>query len=111
LHYQVEGRRGGNCQQLGVPVQSQWQACPLAKPCFATSPAVTAELAFAEYAGYPEVTPLPTPLNPINPLIVAIAPATPDYAPSDYAANKVIPIGTAMRPALLLAASTPSINQ
>lgn len=29
-YYQSEGRRGGMCQQLGAPVQSQWKACPLA---------------------------------------------------------------------------------
>lgn len=28
--YQSEGRRGGNCQQLGVPVQGNWSVCPLA---------------------------------------------------------------------------------
>jgi hypothetical protein len=28
--YQPEGRRGGNCQQLGVPVQAHWKACNLA---------------------------------------------------------------------------------
>jgi hypothetical protein len=29
-YYQSEGRRGGMCQQLGVPVQSHWKACSLA---------------------------------------------------------------------------------
>jgi|GEM_PF-1186614 len=37
LHYQVEGRRGGTCTQLGVPVQACWQACPLAAPFFASA--------------------------------------------------------------------------
>lgn len=37
LHYQVEGRRGGTCEQLGVPVQAQWRACPLAAPLFTTN--------------------------------------------------------------------------
>lgn len=112
LHYQVEGRRGGSCQQLGVPVQSQWRACPLATPFFAAASAVTAELALAEYAGHSKVTPLPTPINPVSPMIVAIAPtATPDYAPADYAGNKVIPIGTSMRPALLPSTASPSIAQ
>ncbi|MGL5058645.1 MAG: hypothetical protein ACRC62_01590 [Microcoleus sp.] len=36
-HYTPEGRRGGLCQQLGVPVQSQWSACSLAAPPFAPS--------------------------------------------------------------------------
>jgi hypothetical protein len=28
-YYQSEGRRGGTCQQLGVPVQPHWKACHL----------------------------------------------------------------------------------
>ena len=35
-YYQTEGRRGGNCQQLGVPVQAQWRACTLASHPFST---------------------------------------------------------------------------
>ncbi|MEC4984506.1 MAG: hypothetical protein SAJ37_05695 [Oscillatoria sp. PMC 1068.18] len=33
-YYQLEGRRGGMCQQLGVPVQAKWKACSLAAPPF-----------------------------------------------------------------------------
>lgn len=33
-YYQVEGRRGGHCQQLGVPVQAAWKPCPLVAPIF-----------------------------------------------------------------------------
>ena len=33
-HYTPEGRRGGLCQQLSVPVQSGWAACTLALPPF-----------------------------------------------------------------------------
>ena len=33
-HYQPEGRRGGHCQQLGVPVQGSWNACSLASLAF-----------------------------------------------------------------------------
>lgn len=36
-HYNPEGRRGGNCQQLGAPVQGHWKACSLAIPAFAPS--------------------------------------------------------------------------
>jgi len=36
-HYQTEGRRGGMCQQLGVPVRASWKACSLALPPFAPS--------------------------------------------------------------------------
>lgn len=32
--YQHQGRRGGMCEQLGVPVQSQWKSCNLATPLF-----------------------------------------------------------------------------
>lgn len=35
--YKLEGRRGGQCQQLGVPVQGGWKACQLAIPPFAPS--------------------------------------------------------------------------
>ena len=33
-HYQTEGRRGGMCQQLGVPVRAEWKACSLAAAPF-----------------------------------------------------------------------------
>lgn len=36
-HYNVQGRRGGMCQQLGVPVRGAWRACSLALPPFAPS--------------------------------------------------------------------------
>jgi hypothetical protein len=32
--YGPQGRRGGHCSQLGVPVKSRWQSCPLAVPVF-----------------------------------------------------------------------------
>ncbi len=35
--YQPEGRRGGACSQLGVPVQSGWNACSLSEQPFALS--------------------------------------------------------------------------
>lgn len=35
-HYTPEGRRGGQCEQLGVPVRGSWQACSLAHPTFAS---------------------------------------------------------------------------
>jgi len=34
-HYQPEGRRGGTCQMLDVPVQGNWKACSLAVTAFA----------------------------------------------------------------------------
>lgn len=35
-YYNSEGRRGGSCQKLGVPVESNWNACSLAASPFAT---------------------------------------------------------------------------
>lgn len=35
--YQLEGRRGGSCQKLGVPVESNWKACTLAASPFKTT--------------------------------------------------------------------------
>ncbi|MGF1480091.1 MAG: hypothetical protein ACFB4I_11450 [Cyanophyceae cyanobacterium] len=32
--YRPEGRRGGTCQRLGVPVQANWKACSLGSPPF-----------------------------------------------------------------------------
>ncbi|GAB4237192.1 MAG: hypothetical protein Kow00121_64310 [Elainellaceae cyanobacterium] len=34
LFYEAEGRRGGQCQQLGVPVRGSWKTCSLASPPF-----------------------------------------------------------------------------
>ncbi|MCC3407585.1 MAG: hypothetical protein JGK17_18705 [Microcoleus sp. PH2017_10_PVI_O_A] len=36
-HYTPEGRRGGICALLSVPVQSQWNACSLAVSPFGPS--------------------------------------------------------------------------
>ncbi|NJM71948.1 MAG: hypothetical protein HC862_18135 [Scytonema sp. RU_4_4] len=36
-YYNLEGRRGGFCQQLGAPVRGNWKACSLALPPFAPS--------------------------------------------------------------------------
>jgi hypothetical protein len=35
-YFHSEGRRGGTCQQLGVPVESDWKACVLATHAFIT---------------------------------------------------------------------------
>ena len=35
--YRPEGQHGGNCQQLNVSVHSNWKACQLALPAFATT--------------------------------------------------------------------------
>ena len=36
-HYTPEGRRGGVCDLLSVPVQSQWKACSLSVSPFGPS--------------------------------------------------------------------------
>jgi hypothetical protein len=36
-HFSPEGRRGGQCQQLGVPVRGGWKACSLVMKSFAPS--------------------------------------------------------------------------
>jgi hypothetical protein len=52
--YKPEGRRGGYCQQLSVPVQGQWQACSLSLP------------PFAQRLSSPELTPsIPLPSIPL----------------------------------------------
>jgi hypothetical protein len=33
-HYVHEGRRGGQCEQLNVPVQSSWEGCVLSQAIF-----------------------------------------------------------------------------
>ena len=35
--YEPHGRRGGDCQMLGVSVQSNWKACALASSPFKTT--------------------------------------------------------------------------
>ena len=35
--YDPEGRRGGTCQRLGVPVQGSWKACSFALHPFETT--------------------------------------------------------------------------
>lgn len=37
-HFAPEGRRGGTCQALDVPVQGEWNACPLLKLQFSQCP-------------------------------------------------------------------------
>lgn len=44
-HYQPEGRRGGICHQLSVPVKPSWKACSLALTAF-TAPWETLEEAW-----------------------------------------------------------------
>jgi hypothetical protein len=36
-YYKPEGRRGGSCQMLGAPVESNWKACSLAASPFTTT--------------------------------------------------------------------------
>lgn len=52
-YYQPEGRRGGMCQILEVPVHGNWKACALAIPTFAS-----AWEALEEMMMLPDVSPL-----------------------------------------------------
>jgi hypothetical protein len=36
-HFAPEGRRGGICQKLNVPVQGSWKSCSLAVSAFSSS--------------------------------------------------------------------------
>ena len=47
-YYTPEGRRGGVCQQLDVPVQSGWAACTLAIPPFAPCWEEIEEMVFSQ---------------------------------------------------------------
>ncbi|MGK7914903.1 MAG: hypothetical protein AB4038_05065 [Prochloraceae cyanobacterium] len=47
-YYKPEGRRGGTCHRLGVPVQSNWKACALAVPPFASTWETLTEIMFLE---------------------------------------------------------------
>ncbi len=40
-HYVHEGRRGGQCEQLNVSVQSGWDACVLSQAIFLDAPIVS----------------------------------------------------------------------
>ncbi|HEY9699909.1 MAG TPA: hypothetical protein V6D10_21810 [Trichocoleus sp.] len=57
--YRVEGRRGGHCQQLSVPVQGQWQACSLAIPPFSTASPTATEILALQQSLELENTPSP----------------------------------------------------
>ena len=37
LFYEMQGRRGGQCRQLGVPVRGCWKSCALAVPPFVSN--------------------------------------------------------------------------
>lgn len=43
-HYEMEGRRGGSCRTLNVPVQGNWEACPFAIRSFIQAPVPVAEI-------------------------------------------------------------------
>jgi hypothetical protein len=47
--YRPEGLHGGACQQLGVSVHSDWTACQLALPAFASAWNNAEELAAANW--------------------------------------------------------------
>ena len=63
--YSHEGRRGGRCCQLNVPVSSQWKACCLAIAPFTSAKCAAmgiAQLASPAPVSSAESMPLPLPL-------------------------------------------------
>ena len=49
-HYQPQGRRGGICEQLGVPVAGNWKACAFASSPFADDWKSLQEIAILEHS-------------------------------------------------------------
>lgn len=48
--YQPEGRRGGSCQKLGVPVESNWKACALSSLPFTKTWENLEEIIYLEHS-------------------------------------------------------------
>jgi len=68
-YYQAEGRRGGTCDQLNVPVQGQWKACALAARPFANSWENLEDVVHLEhsYALTPQVSPVQETVEEVAP--------------------------------------------
>ena len=49
-HYQIEGRRGGHCTLLSVPVRGEWNSCSLGVAAFASARVAVESMAEAEIA-------------------------------------------------------------
>ncbi|NEO27603.1 MAG: hypothetical protein F6K03_12100 [Kamptonema sp. SIO4C4] len=49
-YYQPEGRRGGMCQQLGVPVKACWEACSLAAHPFVAQKTLEEDIVYLEHS-------------------------------------------------------------
>lgn len=47
-HYEIEGRRGGHCTLLSVPVRGEWSACSLGIPAFTPVTVSVAKMAEAK---------------------------------------------------------------
>ncbi len=54
-HYDPQGRRGGECRKLSVPVRGYWRACPLAMAAFLSD--------------QPAPTPVSTTVRPMLPTV------------------------------------------
>lgn len=65
-HFTPEGRRGGNCQQLNVPVRGGWKACPLAIPAFAPSWEGLEGLGLWQYEPLTAIETQSKPLEPVS---------------------------------------------
>jgi hypothetical protein len=85
--YKPEGRRGGHCQQLDVPVQGQWQACSLSLPPFAqrsSSPKLTGSI------------PLPSIPLPSLPLVVPLQVSAKMHTPLAFPTPLTLPTPLAL---------------
>jgi hypothetical protein len=61
--YQPEGMHGGQCQQLSVPVRSEWKACQLAMPAFSPSWEEWQDLLSAPKSSTPAASPSGEPME------------------------------------------------
>ncbi|MGB8699182.1 MAG: hypothetical protein WCD18_07185 [Thermosynechococcaceae cyanobacterium] len=68
-YYAPEGRRGGSCQRLSVPVQGEWSACSLMSPSF--SPSWDALEAAAAIEPRPSTQPVATTSPHLHPIPVS----------------------------------------
>lgn len=65
-HFRHEGRRGGICQRLDVPVRGDWKPCPLMIPSFATAWQELEEMLPLEIDRLDPVFPHSTPVLPVS---------------------------------------------
>lgn len=94
-HYHIEGRRGGHCQLLGVPVQGAWGACPMAQPQFLPV-AIAAAVADVEQVVHRQPLVLPEP-QPIALLVEMFVDEAPRPEPRPVAASMPVEAPSLLR--------------